>query len=257
METQNNKVKLISSILDEINDALLSNDQKLEILEKEKDYLNNIVSMNKFDMDKLEREKADLRRELKTLQDNEYVRQKELQDTKIKLFELEKNSQYAKNSEEIRDLELKLEQSDKLIRKFSLQVEELTGLSKLDKMQIENLEKSKVSTHEYLQNHVKKENYKELTQEYEKSKKNENAMYIMVQELYMEVSKYESNHQDLSFEQYISNIKMRFKQLENDIEFSNIDKRRDQESYTHDNFLNQASTELSEEEKRLKRNLGL
>jgi chromosome segregation ATPase len=261
METQNSKVKSIISLLDELNDSLIQKEKELDVLEKEKEYLNNLVSLNKFDIQNLEDEKTSLRKQCKALQENDYQYKNELQDTKLKLLEYEKNAKESENllntkyNKKIEELQEKVDHSDMLLKQYNLEIEELMALNKIDKRQIEDLEKGRVSARDYMSSHVKKEAYNELQEKYEKLEQKMKSKDIMLEELYQEVNKYDKNRLDLSYEQHISHIRMKFKQLENEMEL--LKKETNKTPDVKVDFTPIDESELSVEELRLKHNLGL
>lgn len=261
METQNSKVKSIVSLLDEINDSLIQKDKELEVIAKEKEYLNNLVSLNKFDMENLEDEKTNLRKQCKSLQENDYQYKNELQDTKLKLLEYEKNSKQTENllntkfKKKIQELQEKVDHQDMILNQYNLEIEELMGINKIDKRQIEDLEKGRMSAKDYMTNHVKKEAHYELNNKLEKLEEKMKSKDIMMEELYQEVNKYDKNRLELSYEQHISHIRMKFKQLENEIELLKKDKNRIPDVKVDYTPIDES--ELSVEELRLKHNLGL
>jgi len=265
MDTQNKKIKSIISILDEINDSLTKSNKDVEILTKEKDYLNNLISLNKFDIESLEEDKTNLRKQCKILQEDEYKCKNELQNIKLQLLEYEKKSKENENlysqkyTKIINDLKDKLDYSEMMINQYKLEIEELKGINKIDKRQIEDLEKERLSTKEYMLNHIKKDSYNILNDKYEKLQEKLKSREIMVAELYYEVNNYTKDRTTLSYDEYISHIKTRFKQLENEIVMLRKDKMHSEqkENNIKQNNSYSDSSDLSLEELRLRENLGL
>jgi len=261
METQNSKVRSIISLLDEINDSLIQKDKELDVTKKEKEYLDNLVSLNKFDMENLEDEKTNLRKQCKSLQENDYQCKNELQDTKLKLLEYEKNTKQSENllntkyNKKIQELQEKVDHQEMLLSQYNLEIEELMGINKIDKRQIEDLEKGRMSAKDYMTNHVRKDAHNDLNEKYDKLEQKMKTKDIMLEELYQEVNKYEKNRLELSYEQHISHIRMKFKQLENEIELLKKDNLKTPDIKV--DFTPLDESELSVEELRLKHNLGL
>ena len=268
MDTKHSKIKSIISILDELNDAIIQKDNNLEILNKETDYLNNLVSLNKFDFENMEEKKNSLRKQCKALQENDYKCKTELQDTKMKLLEYEKehkqsenlmNTKYLKKIDELQD---KLDKSDIIITQYSLEIEELSGLLKIKKREIEDLENGRVSAKEYMSSHIKKDSYNILNEKYEKLQSDLKSKEILVEELYSEIYKYDRNRLNFNFEQHISHIGMKFKQLDNEISLLRKDNnKKDIDAKEIQQKTQIASklqiNDLSIEEQRLMKNLGL
>ena len=263
MKIENNKIKSIVSLLDELNDSLVEKDKNLEILKKEKDYLTNLVSLNKFEIENLENEKATLRKQYNALVEDDYKFKNELQDTKMKLLEYEKNSKEQENNLNIRytkkieELQEKLNRSEIMIKEYSLQNEELLGKNKIYERQIEDLEKNRLTTQDYMINYVKKDAYTQLHEQHKTLEERARSKDIMIEELYQEISHYDNRRIGLSFEESISHIKMRFKQLEHENQRLKIENKNSSHQSNNYNHYNEETKELSQEELRLKENLGL
>jgi len=264
MDIQNKKIKSIVSVLDEINDSLMQSDKDIEMLTKEKDYLNNIISLNKFDIENLEEDKANLRKQCKTLQEDEYKCKNELQNIKLQLLEYEKKSKENENvhnqkyTKIINDLKDKVDYSEMILNKYKLELEELKGIHKIDKRQIEDLENERLSTKDYMLNHIKKDSYDILHDKYEKLQEKLKSRDIMIAELFYEVNNYTKDRTTLSYEEYISHIKTRFKQLENEMVTLRKDKAISEQKETkYIESKQNMNVELSLEEMRLRENLGL
>jgi chromosome segregation ATPase len=268
MDIKHSKIKSMISILEELNDAITQKDKDLEILKKETDYLNNLVSLNKFDLENIEEEKNNLRKQCKALQENDYKCKAELQDTKMKLLEYEKEHKQSENLmntkylKKIDELQEKLDKADIVITQYSLEIEELNGLLKIKKREIEDLENGRVSAKEYMSSHIKKDSYDTLNQKYEKLESELKSKEILVEELYSEIYKYDRNRLNLSFEQYISHIGMKFKQLDNEISLLKKDNSKKdtdvKEMQQKAQIVSQVQeNDLSIEEQRLMKNLGL
>lgn len=265
MDFENNKIKTIVSLLDELKDSLSEKDKNLEVLKKEKDYFSNLVSLNKFEIENLESEKSSLRKQYNTLVEEDYKYKNELQDTKLKLLEYEKsskeletilNQKYTKKIDELQD---KLNRNEIIVKELTLQNEEVDGKNKILERQVEDLEKNRLTTSEYMENYVKKDSYNAINEKCKNLEEKIKSKDIMVEELYQEISYYGNKKFGLSFEESISHIKMRFKQLEHENQTLKIENEVTNQHLTNttNNFMENEQKNLSQEELKLKENLGL
>jgi chromosome segregation ATPase len=239
IETPNNAISSIISMLDELNDNLLEKDSHLDMLNKEKGYLNNLISLNKYDIENLEKEKTNLRKQCILLQEDEYKNKNELQDAKIKLLQYETDFKQNENT---------------LSLKYTRKIDDLEAENRSFRRKVEDLEKTSISTIDHLTNYVNKDYYNSLNEKYLKLEERLLSKENQIKALYQDINGLSKNSMEISFDEHINQIKSKFRQLENELSLAKMenDKLKNNKEVSRGYDRNFSSEELQ-----LKQNLGL